>query len=279
MITPSERAYITKHAYVPEHLPDYVSAISGTEPFLFADFVVHVGANRLIFVGYPLGENWNETKFLQALDRAKTHFEPSMISIIAPELPSSLTEYTSSPPDDYYRLKLAQLVVPKKTRNMLRRAQREVHIGIGEFTREHKGLIKAFLRQHQFDDATRFIFQRVYEYVKCDQAYIFDARNSRGNLVAFDVAEFGAQDYAFYMFNFRSSKYNIPGVSDLLLAQIVDHAQKQGKAHLNLGLGINSGVTFFKKKWGAVPFLKHITWVQESFGQGQWWEMIDRLSR
>ena len=41
MISPSERSYIAEHAYVPEHLPDYVTAISLTEPFLTGDFVSH----------------------------------------------------------------------------------------------------------------------------------------------------------------------------------------------------------------------------------------------
>ena len=52
MITASERAYIIENAYVPEHLPHYVTAISQTEPFLVGDFVVHVVGTQLVFVGY-----------------------------------------------------------------------------------------------------------------------------------------------------------------------------------------------------------------------------------
>ncbi|MFC1879686.1 phosphatidylglycerol lysyltransferase domain-containing protein [Chloroflexota bacterium] len=279
MITPSERAYIRKHAYVPEHLPDYVCAISQTEPFLIGDFVVHVSATHLVFVGYPLQKDQANPQMIAALDQAKARFNPAVTSVIAPDLPPTLEDYTPSPPDEYYRLDLSQLAISKKTRNMLRRARREVSISAGSFGREHKKLIKAFLHRSRFDRATRFIFQRASEYAKCDTAHVYEARTARGDLVAFDIAEFGAQAYAFYMFNFRSRKFKIPGVSDLLLAHIIERAQAEGKRYLNLGLGINAGIAYFKKKWGGTPFLKYTTWSQESPEQISWWQTLDQLSR
>jgi hypothetical protein len=279
MISPSDHAYITKHAYVPEHLPNYVSAISGTEPFLIGDFVIHLRAPYLVFVGYPLQEDWNETQMVGALNKTKSRFNPQVVSVIAPMLPSVFEDVASSHLDEYYRLDLDQLVIPKKTRNMLRRAQREVSICSGVFDREHKKLIRAFLRGSRFDKATQFIFKRVPEYVKSKSVEIYDARNARGELVAFDVAEFGTQGYAFYMFNFRSSKHHIPGVSDLLLAHIIEHAKAEGKSYLNLGLGIDPGIAFFKKKWGAISFLKHTTFVLENAQQAPLWESYDEMLR
>ena len=279
MINPSERAYIAEHAYLPEHLPDYVSAISKTEPFLIDDFVIHVHANHLVFVGYPLREDRVDTQFVAALDEARARFNPSATSIIGPAFPPTLKDYTPSPPDEYYRLDLTQLVIPKKTRYMLRRARREVSINIGSYGIEHKKLIKTFLQGSHFDRATRYIFQRVSEYAKCDTVYLYEARNAHGDLIAFDIADLWSMDYAFYMFNFRSPKYNVPGVSDLLLAYIIERAQADGKRYLNLGLGIDAGIAFFKKKWGATPFLKYTAWTQESPKQGAWWEAYDQLSR
>ena len=60
MITAKQQNYIADHAYIPEHIPHYVTAISQTEPFLVGDFLVYVKKDRLIFVGYPLKENFNE---------------------------------------------------------------------------------------------------------------------------------------------------------------------------------------------------------------------------
>ena len=69
--------------------------------------------------------------------------------------------------------------------------------------------------------------------------------------------DLGAADYAFYLFNFRSGKLNVPGASDLLIHEMVRLAQLKGKKAVNLGLGINSGVRRFKEKWGGTPFLEY----------------------
>ncbi|MEW5719106.1 MAG: hypothetical protein AB1817_10795 [Chloroflexota bacterium] len=282
MIATAERAYIAEHAYVPEHLPHYVTAISQTEPFLIGDFVAHIRGEHLIFVGYPLRENFDDAPMLRSLDDAKARFKPRVVSIIAPALPAALVPSgvegcAPSSPDEYYRLDLAQLVIPQKTRNMLNRARRDATVNEAKFGKEHKQLVEEFLRAHRFDDATRFIFQRVPEYAKCETARVFDARDARGNLIAFDVADFGATQYAFYMFNFRSRKYSVPGASDLLLAHIVERAQAEGKRYVNLGLGIDAGIAFFKRKWGATAFLRHVSCVQESASEESWTRLFEKL--
>jgi len=279
MISETDCAYIAEYAFVPEHLPDYVCAISQTEPFLINNFVIYVGATHLIFIGYPLHEDWVESKMLTVLDEVKARFNPVITSIIAPELPEALDGYSQSPPDAYYRLDLDQLVIPKKTRNMLRRARREVAISTGNFSKEHEKIVENFIRRFRVDKATRNIFQRLDKYAKCDTTAVYDARNTRGELVAFDIAEFGARGYAFYMFNFRSHKHNVPGVSDLLLAHIIERAQTEGKVFLNLGLGINAGIVFFKKKFGAEPFLKHTAWTQDSLNHNSWWATLDQIAK
>ncbi|MBM3129645.1 MAG: hypothetical protein FJ009_13595 [Chloroflexi bacterium] len=346
MITPAERAMILARAYIPEHLPHYVTAISQTEPFLIGDFVAHARGEHLIFVGYPLRFDsrvavissearnlgpaqrdfssqqallemtktdipfFDDAPMLAALDDAKTRFKPRVVSILAPALPTALENCVPSAPDEYYRLDLAHLIVPpviatlngvkgkqsptnlgiasaqesrlamtqtrlpQKTRNMLTRARREVSVSESKFGKEHARLIEEFLRAHRFDDATRLIFQRVSEYAKCETARVIDARNARGDLVAFDVADFGAQHYAFYMFNVRSRQHNLPGASDLLLAQIIERARAEGKRYVNLGLGVDAGVAFFKRKWGAAPFLKHCACVQRA-PRAAWQILLD----
>ena len=57
--------------------------------------------------------------------------------------------------------------------------------------------------------------------------------------------------------NFRSTKVNIPGASDLLFHEMVQCACEEKKTFLNLGLGIGAGVRRFKEKWGGVPFLNY----------------------
>jgi hypothetical protein len=239
---------------------------------------VHVAESHVVFIGYPLDGNFNEARMIEALDEAKMRFGPAVLSIIASTLPGVLQDCAPTTPDMYYRLDVSRLVIPKKTDTMLKRARRDLSVSVGTFRWGHKRLLKHFMRTHRLDGPTRFVFERVPEYVKCDSAVIFEARNARGKLVAFDIAEFGAQQFAFYMFNCRSHKYTVPGASDLLLAHIIERAQAEGKRYINLGLGIDAGITFFKKKWGATQFLKCVSCVQNLQEQPPQGGLFDQLS-
>ncbi len=276
---PAQRVYIEAQAYVPEHLPAYVTAISQAEPFLSGDFVLYVGQDHLIFVGYPLSENFNEEQMTKALDEATTRFKSSVVSVTAPTIPASMTDCGQASSDTYYRLDLSELSVPQKVRNMLRRASRDVSVDRGKvFGKEHKRLVDEFLDTHRLAEETQFIFERIPEYVnKSNTAWLFEARNRRGELVAFDVAEFGARHYAFYMFNFCSGRHYVPGASDLLLSEVIAQARTEDKRYINLGLGINPGVTFFKTKWGGTPFLPHRFCLRELARANVWADLLDSL--
>jgi hypothetical protein len=142
---------------------------------------------------------------------------------------------------------------------MLKRSGRELSVEKNKnFDEEHRKMVEKFLKTHPVDEATRFIFQRIDKYLSSSTtAWVFDARNKRNELVAFDVAEFKPRDYALYMFNFSSDALYVPGASDLLLSEVIQQAKTEKKKYINLGLGINPGVTFFKKKWGGVGFLPY----------------------
>ena len=85
---------------------------------------------------------------------------------------------------------------------------------------------------------------------------LLEARKGK-KLVAFNIVDLGAAYYAFYLFNFRSSKHNVPGASDMLVHEMVNLALIEGKKAVNLGLGINPGIRRFKEKWGGTPFMKY----------------------
>ena len=259
MITVSQQRYIEDYAYVPEHLSHYVTAISQTEPFFIDDFLAHVKKDHLIFVGYPLKEPLGEKQMLRGLENAIKRFKPKNVALTAPAIPSSLKNCVHPPPDHYYRLDLSSTSISQKLRNMLKRADRELSVERSNtFDEEHRKMIVEFLKTHPVDEATGFIFNRINEYLSSSPtAWVFDARNKRDELVAFDVAEFTPKDYALYMFNFGSDARYVPGASDLLLSKVIQQAKTEKKKYINLGLGINRGVTFFKKKWGGMPFLPY----------------------
>jgi len=259
MITAAQQDYIEDHAYVPEHIPHYVTAISRTEPFLFGDFLAYAKKGHLILIGYPLKEPFEEKQLLRALEDAVKRLKPETVSLTAPSIPPSINDCTHSPSDHYYRLDLSTLSVSQKLRNMLKRAGRELSVEKNKiFDEQHRKMVNEFLKVHPVDEATRSIFQRIDKYLSSSKtAWIFDARDKGNELIAFDVAEFRPRSYSFYMFNFTSDARYVPGVSDLLLSEVIQQTKKERKKFINLGLGINSGVTFFKKKWGGVAFLPY----------------------
>jgi hypothetical protein len=259
MITVSQQRYIEDYAYVPEHLSHYVTAVSQTEPFFIDDFLIHVKKDHFIFVGYPLKEPWGEKQMVRVLENAIQRFKPKNVALTAPAIPSSLKNCVHPPPDHYYRLDLSSISISQKLRNMLKRADRELSVERSNtFDEEHRKMIVEFLKTHPVDEAAGFIFNRINEYLSSSPAArVFDARNKRDELVAFDVAEFTPKDYALYMFNFGSDARYVPGASDLLLSKVIQQAKTEKKKYINLGLGINPGVTFFKEKWGGVAFLPY----------------------
>jgi hypothetical protein len=257
MITRAEEDFIKNFAYVPEHMPGYGTAVSGGEPFLLEDYLYYQGQESLIFVGYPLQDPFDERKMEKILAVSLKRFNPARVALIAPSISRRDGERRDS--DAYYKLDLATLKIPSKVKNMIQRASQELQAEKGrEFKNEHRQLVTDFLESRRVSDGTRTIFEKIQEYLtSVPTASIFSARGRSGRLAGFDIAEFGSREYAFYMFNFRSSRDPLPGTSDLLLHELIQEAKHQGKRFLNLGLGVNAGVTYFKRKWGGRPFLNY----------------------
>jgi hypothetical protein len=260
MITMAEQAHIDTYAYIPEHVPAYVSAISDGEPHLFKAFLCYEKKGTLIFVGYPLGEPFEEKKMKKALDRAMKEIKPDRVALVAPSA-AIYREATcdGKMSDTFYKLDLSTVIISQKVRNMINRASQSLSMETGPGCgSDHVRLIAEFLETHDMSEDSRYIFDRIPAYVAASQtAIVIDARDKEGRLVAFDVAEFGSKEYAFYMFNVASRKLYVPGVSDLLLNRLLHLALERGKRFVNLGLGISKGITFFKTKWGGFPFLRY----------------------
>jgi hypothetical protein len=258
MITSAQSDFIRAHAYIPEHITDYVTAISHTEPYMAGPYLFYYGSSVLIFVGYPMGEPFDEKRLTKVLQTATREFKPVRVAFIGPAIPPIKgVSYLQRASDTYFRLDVTHPDIPPKVRNMVRRAAREVTVTIAYcWHEEYLGLVKEFLRTHQVLPDMGLIFQRLPHYVSASKnVLIIEARNRDGRLAAFDIAEFGSREYAFYMFNVRSKDHDVPGTSDLLLKTLIGMAREQGKKFVNLGLGISRGVAFFKKKWRGPPFL------------------------
>jgi hypothetical protein len=255
MLSSEDSSRIYQQAYLPEHLPVYVEAISGAQPHLHGNYLCFTRKAHLIFIGYALGEPSDNTPGAYA--SACERFDPATCALIAPEIWLDPSSVEMQPRDSYYRLHLPVETIDPNRAYMVRRAQSELTVRHGKFRREHKKLIKAFLKDHQLTSEQIYVYNRIGQYLKrASSAHLLEARK-HDVLAAFTVVDTGSADYAFYLFNFRSQKENIPGASDLLFKTMVDLARSEGKKAINLGLGIHQGIRRFKEKWGGRPFLPY----------------------
>jgi len=254
MLNSEERRWIYRQAYLPEHLPDYVCAVSGAEPYLLGSYLCFLRSQHLIFIGYPLGGT--PADISRSYAAACERFQPSTVAIVAPQIWLPADSYEPGPTDRYYRLDLPTGPLKPDVTYMVRRAARKVRVTGGKFDRGHRKLVERFLAAHEFTSEQIHIYRRLKRYHKnSESACLLEARISN-TLIAFIIVDIGAADYAFYMFSIRSPE-SVPGTSDLLFRKMVDLAQAEGKKAINLGLGIHSGIRRFKEKWGGVPFLSH----------------------
>ncbi|MEN2985061.1 MAG: hypothetical protein ABDH16_00115 [Thermodesulfovibrionaceae bacterium] len=259
MLSYEEKIIVSKYAYIPEHLIDYVVAVSGAEPFFHEDCIYFVKNSHLIFIGYPLKEAFSFEGVKKILFNVIDKLKPKTVAFIAPEILISEKECLKKNSDFYYILELSTFALTSKLRNSIKRASKEVEILYSkDITKQHITLIEEVIQTHRFDEYTEHIYRKIPEYVNSSsKTFVFSAINSKGQLVGFDVADYESENFCFYMFNLISKSTYIPGVSDLLFYEIVKEAKKQKKQFVNMGLGINEGVTFFKKKWGSRKFLDY----------------------
>lgn len=255
MLSHEERRHIYEHAHIPEHLPEYLAAISGAEPHLRDGHLYLSEDTHLTFIGYPLTPTTPGTP--EVYETLCRDIGPDTVAIIAPEIWLAPGTYEALPGDQYFALKLPLGVLPQGVGYMVRRGKRELQVMEGTFGREHKKLLKAFLSSHSLGTAQEALYRKIPSFLKrSPSTRLLEARQG-DRLIAFNILDLGAAEYGFYLFNFRSTKANIPGASDLLFFEMANMAHEMGKEALNLGLGINAGIRRFKEKWGARPFLPY----------------------
>ena len=255
MLTNDERQIIYQYAYLPEHLTDYVEAVSGANPFLIDHFLCFHRRRHMVFIGYPLSDE--NADIQQAYDAACRKFKPSTVALVCSESWIPEQDYQKQPVDMYYQLKLPPEEVSADVAYMVRRAAKDLAFHKGKFGKEHWKLVKAFMKAQDLAQEQLHIFKHIQRYLKrSSSAHLLEVRKENA-LAAFSIVDTGAADYAFYMFNFRSSKINVPGASDLLFNEMIKLAENEGKKAINLGLGVHTGIQRFKEKWGGVPFLRY----------------------
>ncbi len=276
MLDERERKYVYKHAYVPEHVPEYVQAISGAEPFLQDGYIVYVRGQYGILIGYPLAEE--TPSLLDQFQSFRMRFGLTECVVLAQDvqcIPGIHSDPNSV--DQYYRLPIPITSMHPQNAYMVRRAGRELSVSEGIFGSEHLALVNDFCKRRCISDFQTRIFSRIEGYLKISpHAKLIEARKG-DTLVAYNIVELGSSRNLFYMFNFRNHAHRLPGASDLLFFFMTQMAESHSKDFINLGLGISTGVRRFKEKWGAKPFMRHSVGSIETTGKGYWRRLVDSL--
>jgi len=260
MITPEDEEHILTRAYVPEHIVNLMASISRGEPFFTEDHLGFVKDNWLIFVGYPLDENFSQDRCDKTLKQAVETFRPEYLWFIGPEIPVSLLEScTERETDQYYRLDLGQIKLKPSLKRMADKASHELIVERGHIiSKDHEALIAELLKREKLPPRLRELYRAMPYYVShSSSACVLNARNKSGKLSAFFVVEFGAKNFSTYVLGSHSKKHYVPHASDLLFFEMIKLTQEQRKDIINLGLGVNAGIRRFKEKWGGIPYLNY----------------------
>lgn len=265
MIGPDLLARVTVAAVIPEQILPYVRAVSGRIPRLIGNCVGFASEGELVLVGYPLHDPRDTVAMEEAVSEALTSRRPGRLTVIGPARPSAAPVESHVTEDWYYSLPVPPPSPTQKLRNLIRRASRDLTIERGhECGEDHLTLVQRYLVERPLAAGTRLIFQKLPDYLAASPgSLLLSGRLADGTLAAFVVGDFSALQTAFFMFCFRDPRFAPPGSTDLLLAGLLEEAHKRGQTLMNLGLGIDDGIAFFKRKWGAIAFLPYVevSWV------------------
>jgi len=251
---------IAVDASVPEQVPAYVSAVAGSRPRMIGACVGYESTGHMVLVGYAVHDPRDSRAMAAAVDEALKLPGLSRITVIGPARPAQAPAASPDVQDHYLSLPVPAPLPGQKLRNLLRRAERDLTVECGRLcTPEHMALVQRYLEQRELAVGTRHIFQQLPRYIEASAGSLtVSARRADQRLAAFAVGEFASRHTAMFMFCFRNPELAPPGSADLLLSALLEEARERGQARMNLGLAVNAGIDFFKRKWGAELFLPYV---------------------
>jgi hypothetical protein len=260
MISPIDEEYILTRAYVPEHIVSLMALLSKGEAFLIEDHLILAKDNWLIFVGYPLDGIFLQERCEKIVKQVLERFRPESLRFIGPEIPLFLTDSCiERRKDRYYRFDIEQARVKNSLRRVAEKASQELDVERANVLhKEHEILISELLKRERLRPRVKELYHAMPDYVsRSSSACVLNARDKKGRLSAFYILELGAKHFTTYLIGTHSKKNYVPHASDLLFLKMIELTREEGKNEINLGLGVNEGITRFKEKWGGVPFLNY----------------------
>lgn len=250
---------IVSEAVVPDQLSGYVNSIADFKMSIHGQGILYEAEKEGILVIYPISDPFDEIEIENSVSSVLKHSSIKNITVLAPISPKNCPQNSIVKKDRYWFIDLPG-TPNAKTRNLVKRASREVEIILNNWSKQHEDLVKDFCERKgkNLDEGTKYIYSRLNNYLdKNKGAILFSAHLENGRLMAFAIGDYSSKTTAFYMFAFRNP-LSPPGTADLLLQKISEAAIQRGQQNLNLGLGITKGIEFFKRKWNGKAILPYV---------------------
>ncbi len=254
-----ENSTILQLANVPEHSVHFMQAVSGGKTLVINDYLCFTDDDWLTIIGYPLRGEYSHTDFLQAKNEAIQKTKASSCFVVAPDLPPTL-EANIDERDDFYTLKTTAQI-PPRLKNPIAKAAQKLRVEMSNaFTPEHRRLWTEFMSRVPLNNKVRSLFAST-SYIlsqKTTQVYLLNAWDSENHLVASLLLDFAPEKFCSYILGAHSKTHYTPHAADLLFAHMLTISKEKNKEYIHLGLGVNEGISRFKKKWGGVKTLPFI---------------------
>ena len=256
MLSAQEEAYILDRAYIPEHCIRLMTLVSGGEPLFMDDFFICRKENWIILIGYPLADNFTCEALEAVYSKIKKTLRPESISLIAPEMPSSLAgSCRENQSDAYFTLNTRKPIIRSPVKRNLIKARQNLHVDIStNMGDSHQELMREFVARTPLPERVERLLFKMPEFVSgAEKAFVLNAWDKTNRLSAFYVVDLEAEGFSNYIIGCHSKKNYLVGASDLLLFELINLSLEYEKNTIHLGLGVNAGIRRFKEKWGAVP--------------------------
>ena len=246
-------------ARIPEHSLALMTVASGGTPLQVGDYLFFHAGERLIGIGYALTGGTSPSAFEAAFREAKRRTGARIFHLMSPRLPASLRGHTTET-DRYYVLS-AQAPVPARLRAPLERARAALRLEAGqEFTPAHRRLWGEFLGRAALPPSVRALYGRVEDLLRDARCRVrlLNAFDADGHLAACLVMDEAPAHFDTYLLGAHSREHPTPYATDALFALMLERARQRGKRFIHLGLGVNAGISRFKRKWGGRPALRYV---------------------
>jgi len=256
MLTSEQESFILTHAYVPEHTVGLMTSLSGGEGFLLNDFFFCRRDDWIVFIGYPLQQEFTLERFEAVLEKIRIDFKPGRLSLIAPKISSRLNATCQQRDSDYYyTLAAGPPVLGDAVKRNLKKASRMLSVErASQLGDAHLALMDEFVARVAPPGRVKALLFKMPRYVASAQsAWVLNAWQSKGVLAAFYVIDLAPNDFANYIIGCHSKKNYVLGASDLLMSELIKFSALHQKAYIHMGLGVSDGIRRFKTKWGALP--------------------------